>query len=57
MVVVEPAIGLRVPGLLTSDASRKVHWGRLRLLETVPVKTTEEPAGMDVGRGEMEAER
>jgi hypothetical protein len=46
-------MGLRVPGLLTSDASRKLHWGRLRLLETLPVKTTLVPTGTEDGRGEM----
>jgi hypothetical protein len=30
-----------------------LHWGRLTLLETVPVKIALVPAGMEAGRGAM----
>jgi hypothetical protein len=39
--------------LLAWAASRMLHWGTLRLLETVPRKVTLVPAGMEAGRGDM----
>jgi hypothetical protein len=43
--------------LPVSEASSKLHSGRLRLLETVPVKTIVALMGSETMRGEMLTER
>jgi hypothetical protein len=60
IVVPDPGMAVKVPDpvvLPVSEASSKLHSGRPRLLETVPVKTMVALMGSETMRGEILTER
>ena len=59
MVVPDPDICVKVPAatvLPASEASSRLHSGRLRLFETVPVKMIDVFTASEMIRGDMETE-